>query len=155
MAGASSSGLTGAPELEAPATIKERLAGDACRHVEATLAKSLENNHRHLREAREQLEKWAADQVKGAERDLERTKDQIKELERQARQAPTVQEQHELQTKIAELEKKKRRQRQSQQIFDVADAIMDKRDALIAGLQRRLAQRSTVEPLFTIRWEVV
>ncbi|MFA4943541.1 MAG: SNF2-related protein [Lentisphaeria bacterium] len=136
-----------APETQA------RLAADAQRHVEATLAKSLEANSRHFQEARDQLEKWADDQVKGAERELASTKEQIKDLERQARIAPTLKEQEAILNQIASLEKKKRRQRQD--IFDVEDAIKAKRDELIAGLQRRLAQHSTVEPLFTIRWEVV
>ncbi len=61
--------------------------------------------------------------------------------------------QKELQDKIQKLEKKKRRQRQ--QIFDVEDEIEEKRDALVVALERRLQQKTSVEPLFTIRWSVV
>jgi hypothetical protein len=138
-----------------PATAEpgRELAADAKRHIAATLAKSLETNNRNFQETRSQLEKWAEDQVKSAERELEQTKEQIKALERQSRQAITVQEQNELQQKIAELEKRKRRQRQ--QIFAIEDEIKEKRDQLIAALQRRLAQKSSAEPIFTIRWEVV
>jgi hypothetical protein len=132
---------------------QSQLDANAKRHVESMLAKSLELNSRNFQETREQLEKWADDQVRGVERDLEQTKEQIRAFERQARQAPTVQEQHELQQKIVEMEKKKRQQRQ--RIFDVEDEIKEKRDQLISVLERRLAQRSSVETLFTIRWEVV
>ncbi len=135
------------------ASCRLRLDSDAKRHVEAMLAKSLELNSRNFQETREQLEKWADDQVREVERELEQTKEQIKTLERQSRQAPTVQEQHELQQKIAEMEKKKRQQRQ--RIFAVEDEIKEKRDQLISALERRLAQRSSVETLFTIRWELV
>ena len=53
----------------------------------------------------------------------------------------------------ARLEKFKRRHRQS--IFDVEDEIMAKRDGLIEKLEKRMRQRSTAEPLFTIRWSLV
>ena len=82
------------------------------------------------------LEKWADDQVHGVERELQQTKEQIKDLELQARQATTLQDQSDLQLRIAELEKKKRRQRQ--QVFDTEDVIKDRRDALISARQRRL-----------------
>lgn len=73
-------------------------------------------------------------------------------LRRQARQAVTLEEQHEIQEKIQRLERQQRRQRQ--EIFKAEDEIMDKRDALIESLERRLAQRTDTETLFTIRWAV-
>ena len=45
--------------------------------------------------------------------------------------------------------------RQRQDIFKAEDEIMEKRDALIDSLERRLAQRTETESLFTIRWAVV
>ena len=88
-----------------------------------------------------------------AERELRDTKGQIKLLNRQARQATTVQEQHELQERIRELEAKKRRLRQ--RIFDVEDEITAKRDKLIDALERRMQQRTSSERLFAVRWSVV
>jgi len=84
---------------------------------------------------------------------LEDTKEQIKVCRRQARQATTLEEQHEIQDKIRKLEKQQRRQRQ--EIFKVEDEIIEKRDSLIDALERRLAQTTASEPLFTIRWSVV
>jgi hypothetical protein len=139
--------------LDVPEGDRQRLAADADRHARATISKSLERNSRHFNEAREQLEKWAEDMVLAVERELHDTKDQILALNRQARQATTVEEQHKLQEKIKDLEKKKRRQRQ--RIFDVEDEIMEKRDKLIDALERRMQQRTESTPLFTIRWTVV
>ena len=62
-------------------------------------------------------------------------------------------EQHAIQEQVKDLEKQKRRQRQ--RIFDVEDEIMAKRDSLIEKLEKRMRQRTRVEPLFTIRWTVV
>ena len=91
--------------------------------------------------------------VLAAEKELKDTKERIKVLQRQARLATTTDEQYSIQEQIRELEKLKRRHRQ--RIFDVEDEIMAKRDALIEKLEKRMHQRSSVEPLFTIRWSVV
>jgi len=139
--------------LDVPTGERQRLAMNAERHARATINKSLERNGRHFNEAREQLEKWAEDMVLAAERELHDTKEQIKALNRQARQAATVEEQHQLQEKIKDLENKKRRQRQ--RIFDVEDEITEKRDKLIDTLERRMQQRTESESLFTIRWQVI
>ncbi|MCD4825847.1 MAG: DEAD/DEAH box helicase [Phycisphaerae bacterium] len=138
--------------LDVPEGERQRLAADAERHAKATISKSLERNNHHFNEARGQLEKWADDMVLAAEKELRDTKEQIKALNRQARQATTVEEQHQIQEKIKALEKKKRRQRQ--RIFDVEDEIMEKRDSLIDALEKRMQQRTSTKPLFTIRWKV-
>jgi Helicase conserved C-terminal domain len=140
-------GANGTPERET-----QRLAGEAERHANATVSRSLEENSKHFHEAREKLEKWADDMVLSAEKALAVTKEQIKALRRQARQAVTLEEQHQIQEKIQKLERQQRRQRQ--EIFKAEDEIMEKRDQLIESLERRLAQRTETETLFTIRWAV-
>lgn len=136
-----------------PPSLTERLRQAAERHVAATISRSLECNNRHFQEERERLEKWADDLVLAAEKELADTKAQIKALNRQARQATTTEEQHAVQMRIRDLEKRQRRQRQK--IFDVEDEINAKRDELIDQLEKRMAQRTTTETLFTIRWSVV
>lgn len=44
---------------------------------------------------------------------------------------------------------------QRQEIFQVEDSIIEKRDALIESLERRLTQKTESNRLFTISWEVV
>ena len=143
--------------VDAPTDIPERVAArleaEAQRHAKATISLSLEQNSAHFNQARDKLEKWADDMVLSAEKALADTKEQIKVLRRQARQAVTLEEQHAIQEKIQKLERQQRRQRQ--EIFTVEDEIMEKRDSLIDQLERRLAQRTETEALFTIRWRVV
>ena len=91
--------------------------------------------------------------VLASEKALTDTKEQIKVLRRQARQSVTLDEQHEIQQKIQKLERTQRRQRQD--IFKAEDEIMEKRDRLVESLERRLAQKSSGECLFTIAWSVV
>ncbi|TKB63229.1 MAG: hypothetical protein E8D47_13110 [Nitrospira sp.] len=131
---------------------QQRLNAEAERHAKATVSRSLEQNSVHFNQAREKLEKWADDMVLAAEKALQDTKEQIKALRRQARQAVTLQEQHQIQEKIKKLEHTQRRQRQ--EIFKAEDDIVVKRDTLIESLERRLAQRTETETLFTIEWVV-
>ena len=131
----------------------ERLKKESKRHAEATISRSLEANSEHFNQARERLDRWAEDSVLAAEQAIKDTKEQIKALNRQCRQAETLTEQKELQLKIQSLEKKKRRQRQ--QIFDVEDEINNKRDALIVKLESRLSQKTEHRELFTIYWKVI
>lgn len=136
-----------------PGQIRDRLNAEAARHAEATISQSLEQNSRYFNEAREKLEKWADDMVLSAEKALKDTKEQIKSLQREARQAVTLNEQHAIQQKMQALEKQQRRQRQ--EIFKVEDEIIVKRDELIGKLEKRLAQKTETETLFTIQWSVI
>lgn len=133
--------------------VLQRLAAETERHAKATVSRSLEQNSQHFNEAREKLEKWADDMVLAAEKALKDTKEQIKLSQRQARLAANLEEQHEIQQKIHKLEKQQRRQRQ--EIFKVEDDIIEKRDSLIAALERRLAQKTESMPLFTVEWSVI
>jgi hypothetical protein len=135
-----------------PPAEQQRLNAEAERHAKATVSRSLEQNNVHFHAAREKLEKWADDMVLSAEKALSDTKDQIKALRRQARQAVTLEEQHAIQQQLQKLEKQQRRQRQD--IFKAEDEIMEKRDALIESLERRLAQHTAIETLFSIHWAV-
>lgn len=141
--------LAGEPDT---ATSK-RLKAEAERHVQATVARSLEANNKHFAEARDQLDQWAEDMELAAQKELEDTKRQIRDLQRRSRQAPTITEQHQMQEQIATLEKSKRRLRQ--RIFEIEDEIAAKRDALVAALEKRMQQRTEITPLFTIRWSVI
>jgi len=135
-----------------PGHITQRLQAEAKRHAEATVSLSLEQNSKYFNEAREKLEKWADDMVLSAEKALKDTKEQIKSLQREARQAVTLADQHAIQQKMQTLEKQQRRQRQ--EIFKVEDEIIIKRDELIGKLEKRLAQKTETETLFTIQWRV-
>src|SRR5437899_2980092 len=67
--------------------------------------------------------------VLAAEKALRDTKERIKTLTREARQAATLDAQHAIQEEIAKLEKVKRKQRQD--IFKAEDEIIEKRDSLV------------------------
>jgi hypothetical protein len=134
-------------------TPPERLAAEAARHTAATINRSLETNHRHFQQARDQLDQWAQDMELASQKQLEDLKRQIRDLQRRSRQSPTLQEEKIFQEQINQLEQAKRRQRQ--RIFDIEDEIEEKRKALVAALESRLQQKTEVTPLFSLRWKVV
>lgn len=121
--------------------------------MEGTVSRSLEANNEHFQRACEKLEQWADDMVISAEKALKDTKEKTKAMRRQARQAVSLEEQHEAQEKLRRLEQRQRRQRR--EIFQVEDEIAEKRDSLIDQLEKRMAQETSTEVLFTVAWEVV
>lgn len=130
----------------------DKLVATRLRQVEAKVSLVLEANNKHFQTERDRLDKWADDKVTGAEQALMDTKAKIRTLKRESRQAPTLEEQKILQEKIKQEERKQRKQRQ--EIFDVEDQILEKRDELIDALEKRLNQNTECEELFTVRWQV-
>jgi superfamily II DNA or RNA helicase len=139
--------------LEPPIQVADRLISEGNRHLQAAIAKNLEENNKHFIEARDQLDKWADDMELAAQKELDQTKHQIRDLQRRSRQAPTIDEQHQLQQEIATLERKKRQLREK--IFDLEDEIAEKRDQLVDALEKRMLQKTKVNPLFIMRWRVI
>jgi hypothetical protein len=140
--------------IEIPASnVTDRLQAEAEQYVKATLNRSLDANSKHFASARERLERWADDKIYAAEKALKDTKEQIKAVRREARAATTLEEEAATQAKLQDLERRQRKQRQ--EIFNQEDEVADKRDELIANLQKRLSRGHSVESLFTVRWAVV
>lgn len=141
-------------ELETlPELITGRLEREAKRHTEATISRSLESNSKHFRAACERIEKWAEDVVKAAEKSLEDAKAEIRTLRREVRLAATLEEQHSIQEKLRDAEKRKRRARN--RINEVEDEVDEKREQIIRSLEKKLSQKTALQTLFTIGWSVV
>lgn len=136
-----------------PQNIENRLKDDADRHLQAVIARNIEENNRHLSEACIQLDKWAEDMEKAASKEMADTKRKIADIRRQVRLAENMQKQAELQDELKKLEKQRRRQQQK--IFEVEDEIAEKRDSLVDQLAKKMEQKTTSDKLFTIRWSVI
>jgi hypothetical protein len=132
--------------------VPEALLADSQRAVAATIAQVLEANQRLFHEEREKLERWADDKLLAAEDALKQTKARISQLKRDARTATSLQHQGLIQQELSEFERRQRRLRQD--IFEVEDEIIAKRDELIASLQQRLKERTKSETLFSVRWQI-
>ena len=148
--------LMALPAAAKPAPLQEfvpkTILANSQQAIAATISGVLEANQRLFHEERDKLERWADDKLLAAEEALKNTKARIAQLKRDARKAATLQEQDGIQRELAEQERKQRRQRQ--EVFEVEDEIIAKRDALIASLQQRLQEKTSHETLFSIRWQV-
>ena len=129
------------------------LGNNAARQVQAHIAELLEANQRLFNEERDKLEKWADDKLLATEEGLRDTKARIAQLKRDARKAATLQEQSGIQNELRELERRQRKQRQD--IFSVEDEIIERRDALIEQLEKRIQQHTETTNLFTLRFCVI
>ena len=128
------------------------LANSQCA-LQATIAQVLEANQRLFNEERDKLERWAEDKLLAAEEALKNIKARIAQLKRDARKAVTLQEQDGIQRELSELERQQRKQRQ--QIFNVEDEIIARRDELIETLHQRMQEKTETRTLFTLRWQLV
>lgn len=139
--------------VDLPTEVEKRLGAELAQHQRATANRSLEANNQHFSAARERLEQWAEDKILAAEKSLKDTKEQIKALRREARQTETLEDQHDIQERLKQLEHRQRKQRRD--IFKVEDEIEEQRDSLISALEKRLARDQHSERLFMLRWSVV
>lgn len=141
-----------ATPLEMVPVLATRLEHEVARHRAAVQSRSAERTSTRFNVEREKLFRWAEDQEKAAEQELDSVKAQIGRLQREARKVDTLDAQRQIQEQIADLEKKKRRLRK--EIFTIEDEIQARRDELLDALERRVEQTVTVEALFRIGWEV-
>ncbi len=135
-----------------PSTHTERLDDESRRHQEATLSQSIERNHRHFRQATEQIDRWADDKIRAAEEQLVQVKAEIRALRNQAGHAETLEQQQYLQEDIRRAEKRKRRARR--EIDDIEDDIENQRDQLISALESRLSQGQSEIVHFDVKFEL-
>lgn len=96
------------------------------------------------------LDAWSEDLKIGLERQLKDLEKEIREVRRISRQSKTLLEKLENQKKIKTLETQRSTKRRT--LYSEQDLIEEKRDALIAGLEKRVQPQSQSTKLFTIRW---
>jgi len=111
-----------------------------------------ERNARFFEAEAEKLDGWADDLKLGLEREIKELDRQIKEARRTATTALTLEEKLARQKQVKALEAQRNQKRRS--LFDAQDEIETRRDQLIAEIEDKLQQHSTVTHLFTVRWEL-
>ena len=134
------------------AAATEGLAAFTNRRQESIQRAISERNAHFFEIEADKLEGWADDLKLGLEREIKELDRQIKEARRAATAAPTLEEKLAGQKRIRELEKQRNDQRRS--LFDAQDQVDRQRDELIAQIEGKLIQRTTLNSLFTIRWRL-
>lgn len=100
----------------------------------------------------DKLDHWADDIKSGLEASIKELDRDIKEVRRNAKIAPTLEEKLSWQKKQRDLERTRNKQRK--ELFDRQDEVDQRRESLIEKLEARLNQRTEIETLFTIRWSL-
>lgn len=98
------------------------------------------------------LDAWADDLKEGLEASIKELDKQIKDVRREAKIAPTLEEKLALQKQQKNLESQRNKNRRD--LFDRQDEVDERRESLIETLEGKLNKKTTTEELFTIQWSV-
>ncbi len=111
-----------------------------------------ERNARFFEAEAEKLDGWADDLKLGLEREIKEIDRQIKEARRATTAALTLEEKIAGQKQIKALEAQRSQRRRS--LFDAQDQVDKQREELIANIEGKLTQNSSLQQLFVIRWKL-
>ena len=109
-------------------------------------------NARFFAAEADKLDGWADDLKMGLEREIKEIDRQIKEVRRAATTALTLEEKLAGQKQIKALEAQRNQKRRS--LFDAQDQVDKQREELIAVIEGKLNQATTLQPLFMLRWNL-
>ena len=112
-----------------------------------------ERNAKFFAAEADKLDGWADDLKVGLEREIKEIDRQIKEARRAATTALTLEEKLAGQKQIKALEGLRNQKRRT--LFDAQDEVDKQREELIARIEGKLAQNTSIESLFMIRWHLL
>ena len=134
-----------------PADVKEKLQKNIAQRSKAKLNDIDSRNLNYFRQEENRIYQWERDCIDGLEAELTIVKRSTLQAERDARNATSVHEKLELERKIDELKRKKRRLRN--ELEEKEDEIGEQRRRMIAELERRMIQSTESSNMFLIRWQ--
>ena len=134
-----------------PADVKEKLQKNIAQRSKAKLNDIDSRNLNYFRQEENRIFQWEKDCIDGLEAELTIVKRSTLQAERDSRNASSVQEKLELERKIDELKRKKRRLRN--ELEDKEEEIGEQRRRMIAELERRMIQSTESSNMFLIRWQ--
>ncbi len=123
----------------------------AIQHRQAGIQRAIsERNARYFEAEADKLDGWADDLKLGLEREIKEMDRQIKDARRAAATALTLEEKLAGQKQIKALESQRNEKRRS--LFEAQDKVDQQREELIANIEGKLQQRTSLNELFTVRW---
>ena len=134
-----------------PSDVKDKLQKNIAQRSKAKLNDIDSRNLNYFRQEENRIYQWERDCIDGLEAELTIVKRSTLQAERDARNATSVHEKLELERKIDELKRKKRRLRN--ELEDKEDEIGEQRRRMIAELERRMIQSTESSNMFLIRWQ--
>jgi ERCC4-related helicase len=112
-----------------------------------------ERNSEFFDDEVDKLDKWAEDVKKSLEIELKRLDIDIKAMKTSAKKVLNLEEKVKLQREIKDLEKKRNDMRQK--LYSAQDEVDKKKEGLLERVEAQLKQKTTLTPLFTIRFKII
>lgn len=98
------------------------------------------------------LDAWADDLKEGLEQSIKEFDKEIKQVRRDSKIVPTLEEKLALQKQQKKLESQRNKSRR--ELFDKQDEVDDRRELLIKKLESKLFKKTTTKSLFTVQWSI-
>ncbi len=111
-----------------------------------------ERNLSYFEQEVNKLDDWADDIKEGLEYSIKELDKEIRQVRREAKVSPTLDEKLAKQKQQRKLESLRNKQRRD--LFDKQDEVDERREALIETLEGKLNKKTDMEKLFVIRWSV-
>lgn len=147
--------LNGGSEIQTDdisATVRERLQGDVAQHSTAKLKEIDARNLKFFQQEETRIYQWEHDVIDGIEDEITTLKKNILVAERDARNAQSVAEKLELEKKVEEMKRKRRRLRN--ELEDKEDEVSQQRKRMITELEQRMVKATESQNLFVIKFRV-
>ena len=147
--------LNGGIELPSDAiseTIRQRLIQDIAQHSKAKLKEIDNRNLTFFKIEETRIYQWEHDVIDGIEDEISTLKKNILVAERDARNAQSVAEKLDLEKKVEEMKRKRRRLRND--LEDREEEVSLQRKRMITELEQRMVKATESQNLFVIRFKV-
>ena len=133
-------------------SIRERLQNDIAQHATAKLKEIDARNLKFFQQEETRIYQWEHDIIDGIEDEISTLKKNILVAERDARNAQSVAEKLDLEKKVEEMKRKRRRLRND--LEDREEEVSQQRKKMITELEQRMVKATESHDLFVIRFKV-
>lgn len=134
------------------ASVRERLQGDVAQHATSKLKDIDARNLKYFQQEENRIYQWERDVIDGIEDEISTIKRNILIAERDSRSAETVAEKLELEKKVEEMKRKRRRLRN--ELEEREEEVSKQRKKMITELEQRMVKSTKTNDLFIVRWQV-
>lgn len=132
--------------------IRRRLGKDVAQHSTAKLKEIDARNLKFFQQEETRIYQWEHDVIDGIEDEISTLKKNILVAERDARNAQSVAEKLDLEKKVEEMKRKRRRLRND--LEDREEEVSQQRKRMITELEQRMVKATETQNLFVVRWKV-
>ena len=132
--------------------IRQRLQGDVAQHSTTKLKEIDARNLKFFQQEETRIYAWEHDVIDGIEDEISTLKKNILVAERDARNAQSVAEKLELEKKVEDMKRKRRRLRND--LEDREEEVSQQRKRMITELEQRMVKATETSNLFVIKFKV-